>query len=623
VPEVSVPQPQFAPGIPAYRPDIDGLRAVAVLAVVAFHAFPGRFRAGFVGVDIFFVISGFLITSIILGDLRQGRFSLAGFYVRRIRRIFPSLVLVLAAALVLGWPLLLSAEYRTLGRDVAAGTLFVSNFVFWSESGYFDALPELKPLLHLWSLSVEEQFYAAWPLLMALVWNRGVRAWIAIVAIGIASFAANVYLTNTAPTAAFYLPVPRFWELMAGALLAARHIGGDPRPMLPPGIACGAGAILVACAFAFVPKNPFPGWWAVLPVAGAALLIEAGPAAWLNRTVLSQPALVGIGLISYPLYLWHWLLLSYAYIFHGYYVATAWKIAIVVLSFALAWASYRYVESRFRRHGAPREKALRAAALMGGVLVASAAIAVGWVRNASLYYEIPATEAAITRAQQQFWEENDFHYSSRAVRVIVFGDSQARDIYHALRNDPAIGLRYFGSRAVCVAPAAQSTADSRMCRERFTELLDSNALKEADVLIYAFLWPPDGSTSFDPTSEIEALRSRNPRLRIQAWGAKPHLGDNDVSIRRIMRLYDTRVTINEYLNRVAVRPATPSALRARFAASGVPWTDVAAIYCSPECTFYASGEFAYFDVDHWTEFGAKLFYERLRASPAYSGLAAP
>lgn len=213
----------MTPHAAGYRPDIDGLRAVAVLAVIAFHAYPGLLPGGFIGVDVFFVISGFLITGVILGDLERGTFTFADFYARRIRRIFPALLVVLVAAWIAGWFLLLADEYKSLGRNIAAGALFLSNVSLWTEAGYFDAAAELKPLLHLWSLGIEEQFYIAWPLVMVIAWRlRGSLVTVAGV-IGLVSFVLCVLSADGDPTTAFYLPHTRVWELLVGATLAVAH----------------------------------------------------------------------------------------------------------------------------------------------------------------------------------------------------------------------------------------------------------------------------------------------------------------------------------------------------------------------------------------------------------------
>ncbi len=337
---------------PAYRPDIDGLRAIAILSVVVFHAFPTVLSGGFVGVDVFFVISSFLISSILFRNLAQGSFSFADFYARRIRRIFPALILVLAASFVIGWFILLPDEYMQLGKHMAAGAGFVQNFVLWKESGYFDTDSQLKPLLHLWSLSVEEQFYLIYPLLLWAAWRLRFNALALIGVICLASFGLNVAWVGNNATAAFYAPVTRFWELMAGAMLA---YAGQFKPEALGRSASAnnvlslAGLALIAAAAFWLQKaDPFPGWLALAPVLGALLLILAGPGAWVNRQILASKLAVFVGLISYPLYLWHWPLLSFVQILTSEAPTVAVRIAAVVIAFALAWLTYRFVERRIR-----------------------------------------------------------------------------------------------------------------------------------------------------------------------------------------------------------------------------------------------------------------------------------
>lgn len=295
----------------AYRPDIDGLRAVAVLSVVAFHLSPNLLRGGFTGVDVFFVISGFLITSIILKGLGRGSFSLLDFYARRIRRILPALLLVLVAVFVAGWFLLFDGEYRVPGKHVAGATAFLSNFIYWGESGYFDKDAKTKVLLHLWSLGIEEQFYVVWPALLMLVsrFRHGIVA--AIVVTIVLSFAVNIHLSGRAPAEAFYSPASRAWELMVGCALAWLVGRGWQLQGAPAQAASAAGFGLLAAGF-LLPDHAsaFPGWWALLPTLGAFLVIAAGPQALPNRLILTNRAAVAVGLISYPLYLWHWPLLA-------------------------------------------------------------------------------------------------------------------------------------------------------------------------------------------------------------------------------------------------------------------------------------------------------------------------
>jgi peptidoglycan/LPS O-acetylase OafA/YrhL len=302
-----------------YRPDIDGLRAIAVLAVVVFHAFPSALPGGFAGVDIFFVISGYLITSLLLADLQAGRFSLAAFYVRRIRRIFPTLVTVLLATYAIGWICLTGDEYKQLGKHILAGVGFVSNWALWTEAGYFDQAASTKPLLHLWSLGVEEQFYIVWPLLLALAFRFRRCGWMLAV-VGTASFFANLVLVRHYAPAAFYWPISRMWELLAGGALtmATPLLGQGARLSAARGSLSLVG--LVLCVVSFVVLKPslgFPGAWAVLPVLGAICLISAGYENRINRHVLGSPVAVQIGKISYALYLWHWPLISFVHILAG------------------------------------------------------------------------------------------------------------------------------------------------------------------------------------------------------------------------------------------------------------------------------------------------------------------
>lgn len=339
---------------PKYRADIDGLRAIAVLAVVGFHAFPSFIRGGFVGVDVFFVISGFLISSIIFGSLDRASFSFAEFYGRRIRRIFPALITVLLVTLLAGWFLLFVDEYSQLGKHAAAGAGFVSNLVLWGESGYFDNSAETKPLLHLWSLGIEEQFYIVWPILLWVFHKARLNFLWVLVGVACASFLLNIIGVEKDQVATFYSPQTRFWELLAGSALAylsmyRTSVNETVNGPLLRNLKALLGVSLVGAALFLANKDKaFPGWWAVLPVLGSAFLISAGPYAWINRVVLSNRVMVWVGLISFPLYLWHWPLLSFARIVQGGEPSLAMRVTLVAASIVLAWATYAVIERRVR-----------------------------------------------------------------------------------------------------------------------------------------------------------------------------------------------------------------------------------------------------------------------------------
>jgi peptidoglycan/LPS O-acetylase OafA/YrhL len=363
IPPVADRHPAGTPVHSAYQAHIDGLRALAVLLVVGFHAFPAVVEAGFVGVDIFFVISGFLISGILFVELDGGGFGFGKFYARRIRRIFPALLVVMAACFAFGWFALTADEYKQLGKHLAAGAGFISNLTSWRESGYFDSAADTKPLLHLWSLAIEEQFYLLWPVaLWAVYRRRGSRPALCLalcLVLIAASFALNLHWAHSNPVADFYSPLTRTWELLAGGVLAwfATPAGRSLlHGVLVPASAAassvyafiGFGLLVVALA-TITPARAFPGWWALLPVLATCFILAAGSGAWFNRVVLSNRAMVGIGLISYPLYLWHWPLLVFARLAE-YNGTPPWpiRLAAVALSMLLAWLTYRAIERPLR-----------------------------------------------------------------------------------------------------------------------------------------------------------------------------------------------------------------------------------------------------------------------------------
>ena len=351
---------------PDYRPEIDGLRAVAILSVLVYHAFPSLLPGGFIGVDVFFVISGYLISTILFKSHEAGTFSYLDFYIRRARRIFPSLALVLAFSLAAGWWVLIPREFHPFGNQVAYGAGFTANILFIREAGYWDIDSELKPLLHLWSLGVEEQYYLLWPLMIALFWKRSHNFLWIVLPVFVGSFALNVLSLDEWPIGVFYSPLTRFWELMAGGLLAYLTLHRIPqhfwRVIHPDGSAQGGGAanllsgvglLLLGLGFVLIDNTrAFPGGWALFPVVGAFLVILGGMDSWVSRYFLAHPVMVYIGLISYPLYLWHWPLLSFL---KNIQPNPDWlaRLAVVVVAVLLAVLTFHLVEKpvRFRMKG--------------------------------------------------------------------------------------------------------------------------------------------------------------------------------------------------------------------------------------------------------------------------------
>lgn len=454
---------------PKYRPDIDGLRAIAVLSVVIFHAFPKLLRGGFIGVDVFFVISGFLISTIIMGSLERNTFSFIEFYIRRINRIFPALLLVLIAGLVFGWFALFADEYKQLGKHVAGGAGFISNFLFWSESGYFDAAAEVKPLLHLWSLGIEEQFYIVWPVLLWLTWNRRLNLLLITISLAVISFYINVRGVHQDAVAAFYSPLTRFWELLMGSILAYVKLQHQNTPLHPKSrleveigkvfshffrknkkqtfddVQSLIGAFLLLVGALTVKERYFPGWWAIIPTLGAMLIIAAGSHAWFNRKVLSNRVLVWFGLISFPLYLWHWPLLSFAQIMQGEMPSVLTRVVAVLLAIIFAWLTYLWIERplRFGKHS--QLKTIVLLLLMGIVG------GVGYVCFIKNGFEYRSEQIKVVDAKAQIhWSENFGHQDEcgkvfhggfchienmeKPPAVLLIGDSHSEALYPGLAN---------------------------------------------------------------------------------------------------------------------------------------------------------------------------------------------
>jgi peptidoglycan/LPS O-acetylase OafA/YrhL len=361
-----------------YRSDIDGLRALAVISVVIFHAFAWLIPGGYAGVDVFFVISGYLITTNILNGLNESTFTIQGFYQRRVRRIFPALVTMLALVYAFGWFVLLATEYRQLGKHVGSGASFISNIILWQESGYFDTSSAVKPLTHLWSLGIEEQFYIVWPLLLWAIFKLRLHILTSTVVLAVVSFGFGLWSLNNDVVGAYYSPINRFWELLIGAILAAvmlkRTYGDKANKWQQAGSIVGL-ILIVFTMFSLDGQSSFPGWNALAPTVGAALMIGCGPQTLTARRIFSLRAIVWVGLISFPLYLWHWPLLTFARIISSAMPTAQVRFGAVVLSVVLSWATYRLIEKPLRFH--PRVK------VVTGALVASM-IVVGLVGYVTL-----------------------------------------------------------------------------------------------------------------------------------------------------------------------------------------------------------------------------------------------
>lgn len=628
-----------------YRADVDGLRAVAILAVLIYHAFPGALPGGFVGVDIFFVISGFLITSLIL-SAQQGRgFSILDFYGRRVRRIFPALILVLAFSLVMGWRVLLANEYGQLAVHVMGGAGFVSNIVLWSESGYFDRAAEVKPLLHLWSLAIEEQFYLLWPAWMVLLARRPAWRMPATLMVLLASFALNLYGVQHKPIANFYLPFTRFWELMIGGLLAQGLRQGTARLARGAELRAWLGTGMVVAALGLVDRTKaFPGAWALLPAVGAALLISAGPTAWLNRHLLSSRGLVAVGLISYPLYLWHWPLLSFARVVFGEVPPAAVRGTAVALALLLAWATYRWVERPIRRGSVPQ-----ALTLLAGLMVA--VFAAAWLVAAcegvmsrrvnssferSYFTDVFAgsrssDDSCMTKLGLQPLPEEVCQASTARPQTLFVGDSHAMALYSSVfAGQTALDALLIAAHSCALYPNLDYDkrhvfADvANDCRSIARKVLDVAARLPSikTVVIANFSRPLVGSSEFDwrgpagPLGVEQAFLAGHGAMieALQALGKRvvfvidvPILPHNPADcVRRLPFVQPVGCDISRPAYERASRPylEAVSALQAQHPA--LKLFDAARMVCDgARCSALDGRHFMYHDFHHLSAYGSR------------------
>jgi peptidoglycan/LPS O-acetylase OafA/YrhL len=536
-----------------YRSEIDGLRAFAVLAVVFFHAFPYSLPGGFIGVDVFFVISGYLITSIIFTELNNGTFSFLDFFSRRIRRIFPALIIVMAFSLGFGWFALLSDEYEQLGKHIASGAAFILNFVLVNESGYFDNAAETKPMLHLWSLAVEEQFYIVWPFILWLAWKKSFNLLTITIIAAAVSFAVNLKFIDSHPTQTFFLPFGRFWELLSGSILAYLMIykrsllssvksfidtalvkvlfNGKVTPdgRVVSNIMSGLGFLMLFYGILKINEDlSFPGFWALIPVVGTLLLLASGSQAYLNRALLMNPVAIWFGLISYPLYLWHWPVLSFAYIIEGEVLSKEIRLLLVVVSIGFSVLTYTYLERPIRRKLISPRKALTMLFILFfmGFL--------GWL----IYTEHGIRERSMIRLVESQQREIIFSesgcpdnfklvtqcestlFTDAQELTMVIGDSHARQSYELLRRtvfspeESVIGISFGG----CPTLIGSNMKNVPNCADVNDEILRYIAsLEKKKLTIYlAGSWSSyvkedwlknrDGQTLDFKTTLIESIR---------------------------------------------------------------------------------------------------------------------
>ena len=469
---------------PKYRKDIDGLRGVSVIAVVIFHVFPNFIGGGFVGVDIFFVISGYVISKIIFENLDKETFNFFNFLSRRIIRIFPSLLITLLFCIIFGWFYLFVDEYKHLNVHIGSASISILNFVLWNEAGgYFDNSSQTKPLLHLWSLAIEGQFYVLWPLLLLLAWKLKFNLLKIIIILITASFILNFNVFKFDTVTNFYSPFSRFWEFLIGSLTAWIMLYKKESNIkyTLDNISSFLGIILLIYGFLYINKNSnYVDKLVLIPILGTALIIAAGPNTFVNKTILSNKIIVWLGLISFPLYLYHWPLFSFTRIVGGEQLSEGIRLSIILFSIVLAHITYKFIENPIRFRNNNRTKVFSLITSM---------VLIGYVS-----YNISFTSGLSFRKIAK--QTQDFEYNpnidgylqcnfkdivlnycmisnTKNPNSIIIGDSHAKDKFHGLVNlDNKNNWMLLGHDSCPPVLGVSVEGDQKGCEEKFKFIIE-------------------------------------------------------------------------------------------------------------------------------------------------------
>jgi len=615
-----------------YRPEVDGLRAVAVVPVVLFHAGSGLFAGGFIGVDVFFVISGYLITSIILEDVEAGTFSFRRFYERRARRILPALLLVCLVCIPIAWVVLLPHQLQEFAESLVAVVTFTSNIIFWQQSGYFATSAELNPLLHTWSLAVEEQYYLLFPLLVVLCCKSDGRklrtVLIAIAAVSL--LAAHLMTVLDARSAAFYLLITRFWELAAGAL-TSMYLRSKPPQHQPSNIWSLVGLVAVCASFFWFDRYTLhPGLYTLFPVVGSVLVIVfAGPGT-LVHSVLASRLLVAIGLISYSLYLWHQPMFAFARYWLADDPSTVVMAVLVMLSACLAFLSWRFVEQPFRTSEAISARTAVGSLLAGSLLIGG--IGVYWILQdgrAGRWYQDAAFLDRYQMVRQLRRERfaniraGECHFNGRgkhrkidefiqkwscapndeaglnSSRIGVFGDSHSADKAVALRLN-GIDTMQIGGAGCPLLPPENGAGRCAKLVELFHE---KAAVYDLSTVVLANFYSGRELTPDYLKQVLEYWSTRYRRVFV--FSPMPRYGRWRESFLRTSKpSFEVDRSADRKFFEAVKQLDVPANARI---------INTAQIFCAawPECDFGKSGKYPLTDYGHSSAYGARVFGETL------------
>ena len=617
-----------------YRPEIDGLRTIAVVPVILFHAGFSWMSGGFVGVDVFFVISGYLITTILLTEMDQGRYSLMRFYERRARRILPALFVVMAACIPFAWAFMLQTQLRDFFESLTVTALFSSNFLFWSESGYFAAMAEEKPLLHTWSLAVEEQYYLLFPPALWAAMRFGRRTALGMIVLAALVSLGMAVLLDMTPESRFFLTHTRVWELLVGSLCAWLMLY---QPKQPNQVASGLGlGLIILSIFVLNHDTPYPQF-AAAAVLGTALIIIFGRTGTLVARVLSLRWMVGIGLISFSAYLWHQPLFAFARITTIGPPPDWIMVLLAVISIGLAALSWRFVEQPFR--GSPArvlpKRALLFAASLAGIMTFSL---LGWYGHEKEGFPDRSvvrnlTEPLIDARFERFrtWDVLDgiaparfdlmqFSDEPDSRKLLLLGDSHSKGLFNAFYQNPDL-FPDLEVRRVALNFSCFAAPNGRDCLNTLIDEAPELFARATHVALAARWHRPGRLAALEPV--VEAIRAKGIAPVIIGMTSE-YTTEGPVLIADIARdvgFDGTTPFPVDVANAKFHQARSPLALetnikmRALAAEMDLRYLDRQALVCEPgtaRCIGVTpGGEAVTYDYGHWTLAGSKYFGQRI------------